>query len=50
MNKKIKNYLELTFGLFLVSISFNLFLDPYNFVPGGVSGLSMILNAVFNLN
>jgi uncharacterized membrane-anchored protein YitT (DUF2179 family) len=47
---KINNYLNLIAGLFLVAFSFNLFLSPYNLASGGVSGLSLIINKIYNIN
>lgn len=39
---RVKRYISLIVGLFLISIAFNLFLLPNNIVFGGVSGLSII--------
>ncbi len=47
---KVKRYIKFCIGCFLVALSFNLFLAPNDLVPGGVSGLSIILNHVFNIN
>jgi len=47
---KIKKYISVIIGLFLVAISFNLFLSPYDFVAGGVSGLSIIIRKIFQIN
>lgn len=40
----------LCLGLFIYSISFNLFMVPYNFVVGGVSGISIIVENLFHIN
>lgn len=48
--KKIINYVNLIGGLFLVAFSFNLFLSPYNLAAGGVSGLSLIINKLFQID
>lgn len=52
--KKIKNkiisYLEFILGLTLFSLAFNLFLLPNNLVFGGVSGLSIIFNSLYNID
>ncbi len=48
--KKIVNYINLIFGLFLVACAFNLFLSPNNLAAGGISGLSLIINKLFGLN
>ena len=47
---KIKKYISVIIGLFLVAISFNLFLSPYDFVAGGVSGLAIIIRKIFQIN
>lgn len=41
--KKIKEYLEITMGVFLVAIALEVFFVPHNLVIGGVSGLAIIL-------
>ncbi len=48
--KKFKNYTELIIGLLLAALSFNLFQSPYNFVYGGVNGLSLIFHKLFGIN
>lgn len=40
---KIRRYIELVIGVFMIAVSFNLFLLPNNIVFGGVSGLSIIV-------
>ena len=50
MKTKLKKYSTLILGLFLVSLAFNLFLSPYDFVTGGVSGLSIIIRHFIPLN
>lgn len=47
---KIKRSIEFIIGLFLVAISYNLFLAPNKLVPGGVSGIAIILNSVMKLD
>ncbi len=47
---KIKRYLQFFVGCLILAISFNLFLSPNDLVPGGVSGLSIILNHLFAIN
>lgn len=43
-NKKFfKEYAFITLGVFLVALSFSFFLDPYDLVIGGVSGIAIIL-------
>jgi uncharacterized membrane-anchored protein YitT (DUF2179 family) len=48
--KKIYKYLNLVAGLFLVAFSFNLFLSPYNLASGGISGLSLIIHKLWNID
>lgn len=40
----IRNYLFLTVGATIMIVNFNIFIAPANIAPGGVSGLSLILN------
>ena len=47
---KIKKYLIIIIGLLLMALSFNLFQVPFNFAAGGVTGLSIIVGKVFNIN
>lgn len=51
IKKKIilKKYINLLFGLLLVSISYNLFLVPSNLAAGGVSGLAIVINKLFGI-
>lgn len=44
---KLKRYIELIIGVFIISIAFNLFILPNDLVIGGVSGLSIIFNKLF---
>ena len=46
----IKRYFNMFLGLLLVAISYNLFIAPNNIVPGGVGGLAIIFNRIFNIN
>lgn len=47
--EKLKRYVQLLFGIFLFSFSFNVFIEPNNFVYGGVSGFSIITQRLFGL-
>ena len=47
--KKIKRFIELCLGALLVALSFNIFCLPNNLVSGGISGLSIITESLFNL-
>ena len=44
MLQKMKKYITITIGTFLYSAGISLLLDPNNLAPGGVSGISIILN------
>lgn len=44
MKFKKKKYFTILFGLLLTAIAFNLFLSPYNYVTGGVGGLSIVVH------
>jgi len=52
INKKhlIRRYIILIFALFLSSLSFNLFFYSTKIVTGGVSGVSIILDSLMNIN
>lgn len=50
MKKQIKKYAVVITGAILMAISFNLFQAKYNFVSGGISGLSIILKKFIPLN
>src|SRR5690606_7333325 len=40
----IRNYLFLTIGAVIMIVNFNVFMAPGNIAPGGMGGLSLILN------
>lgn len=46
----IKRFLQVIVGCFIMAISFNLFISPNNLVPGGLGGVSVILNNLFGLD
>ena len=46
----VKRYIQFTIGCLIVATAFNLFFSPNNLVPGGVSGISIILNSLFGFN
>ena len=50
LRRKIYRYLEFIAGCFLVAVAYNLFLASNNLVPGGMSGLAVVLNYLFNIN
>ena len=43
MKKKLKAFLWITFGVFLISFSYYFFLEPSKLVTGGVTGLMIML-------
>ena len=47
---KLKRYLEFILGCLILAVSFNLFLEPNDLVPGGISGLSIIINSIIPIN
>ena len=46
---RIRRYLQLVIGIFIMAVTFNLFLYSNDIVFGGVSGLSIIANRLFNI-
>lgn len=44
---RLRRYIQLIVGLFILSCAFNIFLMPNNIVSGGLSGLSLIFKQVF---
>ena len=49
-NNKVKRYIFLIFGIFLSALSFNMFFLPIKLVVGGISGISIIIDELFNIN
>ena len=47
--KRIKEFIMINIGIFLVSFAFTFFLDKNNFIFGGVSGIGIILKNLFIL-
>ena len=45
--QKIKEFILINIGVFLVALSFTLFLDRNNLIFGGVGGLGVILKNIF---
>lgn len=45
--KEIKRWINILFGCTLLALSINIFFKPNNFVLGGVTGLGIILDSVF---
>ena len=50
LKKKIKRYVSFILGCLLVAISYNAFLANHDLVPGGISGLAIILNHLIGIN
>lgn len=46
---RIRRYIQLVIGIFIMAVTFNLFLYPNDIVFGGVSGLAIIANRLFNI-
>lgn len=49
-NSEILRYIKVMIGCYILAISLNVFLEPNNFVLGGVTGLGIILNTLFKEN
>lgn len=47
---KVRRYLQLVIGVFLIAASFNIFLLPNDLVFGGVSGLSVIVKEIIPID
>jgi len=47
MKHKMKQYLTISIGCLLLSVSINLFLVPHHLISGGVTGLAIISNFLF---
>lgn len=47
---KVKRYIELIFGVFIIALAYNIFLLPNNLVFGGVSGLAIIVKEFIPIN
>lgn len=47
---KIKSYIFVLLGIFVCSLSFSIFFMPYQIVPSGVAGISIIFNKLFGIN
>lgn len=46
IKRKIRNYLIITISAIIYAVGVSLFLDPNNLAPGGVTGISIILNRI----
>lgn len=50
VKKRIADYVLMTGACFLYAMGISLFLDPNSLAPGGVTGISIILNKIIPLN
>lgn len=52
INKKsyLKRIIQFIIGCFCISLAYNVFIASNNLVPGGVGGIAIILNNLFNIN
>ena len=46
----IKRFLIFLLGVLILALNYNLFIVPNNFILGGASGLSVILNNIFHIS
>lgn len=46
----LKRIIIFLIGVFIVALNYNLFVTPHNFVLGGASGISILLNAAFGFD
>lgn len=46
----LKKIIIFLIGVFIVALNYNLFVTPHNFVLGGASGISILLNAAFGFD
>lgn len=47
---RFKRYFNFTIGCLLIAVSYNLFLASNDIVAGGIGGVAIILNGLFNIN
>ncbi len=47
--RRIKDYIVLTIACFIYASAISLFLDPNSLAPGGVTGISIMLNRITNV-
>ena len=48
VQKKIRQYVGMTLGVFIMAVAMNLFFIPNKIAAGGISGLSTVLHYLFN--
>lgn len=44
--KRVGNYVMITIATFLYAVAISLFLDPNNIAPGGITGVSILINRI----
>ena len=47
---KLKNYIMVIIGIIICSVSFSVFFVPYDIVPNGVAGISVLFLKLFNID
>lgn len=47
---KFKSLIMIIIGTLICALSFNIFIVPHDILPGGVSGISIIVNEYFDIN
>lgn len=47
---KFKNYFMMIIGIIICALSFNIFMVPNNILPGGVSGIAIIINNFYSID
>ena len=50
MERNIKKYIEIIFGMMLIAFSFNLFIYPLKIVIGGTNGIAVLVNEITSLD
>ncbi len=50
VKKILMNYVLITLSCFVYAVAISLFLDPNNLAPGGITGIAIILNRIFEIN
>ena len=49
LNKKIIHALLFILGIIIISLTFNIFCVPNNYVTGGISGVAIIFKHIFKI-
>ena len=48
--KNVRRYLSLIVGIALLAFAFNVFMVPNTFVAGGITGVALIMNKIYNVD